>query len=410
MYEPPAWPDQVVRANPGLGKLMPAPIRVLFAKDRLHDTGGTLYLLETLPRLDPSRVAPFLIAFSGWHPIASRFEAVGIKPVFFGRGKWDPRSLRDVLAFVRRHHIDLVHLDGTPTFLFGRLGSRLSGLPTIAHFHSMLRMPPGRAFLNRQPMLAPSRSLAVSAAVRRWAIEELAIAPERIEVLYNGHAIERYTSPSVDARPRVRREFALSDDTAVIGVVGRLDVAQKGQDLMVQAMSMLRARRRDAVALFVGDGPDRARCEALVHQLGLDEAVRFAGHRHDIGEILAAVDVAVVPSVCEEAFGFVALEASAAGRPVVAFASGGLPEVVLHGETGIVVPKGNVARLAEAIANVLDEPGLALRLGEGGRRYAARFGLSGHVSELMDFYDAVLAEHHRSGDRFSGSWREKPTC
>jgi L-malate glycosyltransferase len=386
---------------------MSAPARVLFAKDRLHDTGGTLYLLEMLPRLDQSRVMPFLIVFSGWHPIASRFEAVGIKPVFFGHGKWDPRCLRDVLAFVRRHHIDLVHLDGTPTFLFGRIGARLSRLPMIAHFHSMLPMPPGRAFLNRQPILATSRSIAVSEAVRRWAINELAIAPERIDVLYNGHDIKRYASPSSDARPRIRGEFALADNAPVIGVVGRLDVAQKGQDVMIRAMSMLRVRFPDAVLLLVGDGPDRARCEALVGLLGLDEVIRFAGHRHDVAEILAAIDVAVVPSVCDEGLPFVAIEASAAERPVVAFDSGGLPEVVLHGQTGIVVPKSNIAGLAAAIAKVLDDPGLAKRLGEGGRRHASRFGLSEHVSELMDFYDAVLDEHHRSRGRFFGAWREK---
>jgi glycosyltransferase involved in cell wall biosynthesis len=388
----------------------PRPIRVLFIMDRLHETGGTLYYLHMLPRLDRARVTPLLCAFAPWHPIASRFREVGIEPVFFGRRRWDPRCLTDVLRFVRRCKPDLLHSVGWTSFAFGRLGVHLARRPTILHFHSMLELPRFKALWNRQLMSSRWSAVAVSDAVRRWSIQELGIPPERIEVLYNGLDIERYASPSVDARLRVRREFALSDDMAVIGVVGRLDVAQKGQDVMVRAMSMLRARRREAVLLLVGDGPDRARCEALVDQLGFDEVVRFAGHRHDIAEILAAVDVAVVPSVCEDAFPFVALEASAAGRPVIAFASGGLPEVILHGQTGIVVPKGDIAGLAEAIANVLDEPGLAMRLGEGGRRYACRFGLSGHVSELMDVYDAMLDADHRSRGRFFCAWREKRAC
>ena len=149
----------------------PAPIRVLFAKDRLHETGGTLYYLHVLPRLDPARVTPLLCAFAPRHPIAKRFEAVGIKPTFFGRTRWDPRSVRDLLQFARGHQVELLHLDGATSFSFGRLGARLTRLPTIAHFHSMLQLPPVRTLLNRQPMLSTSRSIAVSAAVRQWAID-----------------------------------------------------------------------------------------------------------------------------------------------------------------------------------------------------------------------------------------------
>ncbi|MGH6945570.1 MAG: glycosyltransferase family 4 protein, partial [Geminicoccaceae bacterium] len=111
----------------------------------------------------------------------------------------------------------------------------------------------------------------------------------------------------------------------------------------------------------------------------------------DIPDLLAAVDVAAVPSMCEEGLPFVALEAAAASRPVVAFRSGGLPEIVLHEETGIIVPKGDADGLAQAIARVLADPELARRLGANGRRHAARFTLSRHVERLMAVYDAILA-------------------
>jgi glycosyltransferase involved in cell wall biosynthesis len=379
------------------------PIRVLFIMDRLHETGGTLYYLHVLPRLDRARVTPLLCAFAPWHPIASRFQEVGIEPVFFGRKRWDPRCLTDVLRFVRRCKPDLLHSVGCTSFAFGRLGVHLARRPMILHFHSMLELPRFKALWNRRLMSSRWTAVAVSEAVRGWSIQEFGISPDRIAVLYNGHDIDRFGSATLDARARIRRELALADDTAVIGLVGRLNVAQKGQDVMIRAMRTLRGMRSDTVLLLVGDGPDRARCEALVRQLGLDDAVRFTGQRSDIPEVLAAVDVAVVPSVCDEGLPFVAIEASAAGRPVVAFDSGGLSEVVLHGRTGIVVPKGDIAGLAAAIAKLLDDSGLAKRLGEGGRRYASRFGLSEHVSELMDLYDAVLDEHHRSRGRSSAA-------
>jgi glycosyltransferase involved in cell wall biosynthesis len=316
----------------------------------------------------------------------------------------------DLVRFARSSEADLLHLEGATSFAFGRLGARAAGLPAVLHFHCMIPLPWPQSILNRRLISRSWQGIAVSEAVRRWSIQACGIAPESVEVLYSGHDIDRFAAPSAAARDHVRREFALDRRAPVVALVGRLDVAQKGQDAMIRAMATLRARFPDAVLLLVGDGPDRERCAALVRLLGLDEAVRFAGHRHDVAEILAAVDVAVVPSLCEEAFGFVALEASAAGRPVVAFASGGLPEVVLHGQTGIVVPKGDVAGLADAIAHVLDDPDLARRLGEGGRRQASRFGLAQHADQLMDLYDAVLDEHHQSRGRTSHAWRKQRTC
>jgi glycosyltransferase involved in cell wall biosynthesis len=371
------------------------PIRVLFVKDRLHDTGGTLYYLQLVTRLDPARVRPMFCALGPWHPIAGPFEAVGVKPLFFGRSRWDPRCLVDLVHWARRCQADLLHLDAWTSFLFGRLGARLVGLPSVLHFHSMLPMPWTRRFLNRQLMSSSWRSIAVSEAVRGWAIQQFAIAPDRIAVLYNGHDIDRFAAPPAGARARIRRELALAADTPVIGVVGRLDIAQKGQDVMIRALPRLRARHADAVVLLVGDGPDRARCEALVHHSGLDGAVHFLGARSDIPDVLAAIDVAVVPSVCDEGLPLVAIEASAAGRPVVASASGGLPEVILHDESGIIVPKGDLDGLVEATARILSDPALAKRLAQGGRRNAARFALSSHVSGLMEVYETALDEHRR---------------
>lgn len=387
-----------------------APTRVLFVKDRLHETGGTLYYLEMLPRLDPNRITPLLCAFAPRHPVASRFEAAGIAPTFFGRRRWDPRCLIDLVRFARSSGADLLHLEGYTSFPFGRAGARALGLPSVLHFQCMLPMPRTRSFLNRHLTSPKWSAIAASKAVRQWAIEELGILPDRVKVLYNAVDVDRFASPSAAARARIRKEFAPADKVPVIGLVGRLDVAQKGQDLMIRAMPAVRAARPDAVLLLVGDGPDRARCETLVRQLGLDEAVRFAGHRSDVAEILGAVDMVVVPSVCEDASPLVALEASAAGRPVVAFESGGVPELILHDQTGIIVPKGRIDALGEAVLRLLQDPDLARQLADGGRRHASQFGMPQHVRRLMDFCDAALDEHRRRAWRPFRLLRKRPTC
>lgn len=152
----------------------------------------------------------------------------------------------------------------------------------------------------------------------------------------------------------------------------------------------MRARCPDAVLLIAGDGPARGDCESLVRSLGLESVVRFLGHRQDVPDLLASMDVVAVPSVGEKSFGYSALEAIAAGRPVVAFVSEGLRQIVLDGTTGFLVPKGDVDRLATSLADVLTDGALAKRLGEGGRLHAQAFSIERHVRRLERLYAQAM--------------------
>jgi glycosyltransferase involved in cell wall biosynthesis len=234
--------------------------------------------------------------------------------------------------------------------------------------------------------------IAVSHAVQRWASRQYALPPQRIRVVYNGCDIERFAAPAPDARARIRHQLNIDEDAALIGLLGRVLVSQKGQNLMIGLMPELRCRRPHAVLLIVGEGPDLESCQRLAARLALGDSVRFAGPRSDIPDLLAAVDVVVVPSLAEEAFGFVALEASAAGRPVVAFRSGGLPEVVRHDESGLLVPKGNAEGLLNAIVHILSHPDLAARLGDNGRRHAAAFTIAQNVQKHTEVFEEVMGQ------------------
>src|SRR5690606_16695451 len=112
------------------------------------------------------------------------------------------------------------------------------------------------------------------------------------------------------------------------------------------------ARCPEAVLLIAGDGPKRDDCEAKVVSLGLDSAVRFLGNRSDIPDILAAVDVVALPS-SREGLPYSALEAMAAGRPIVSFAVGGMVELLCNDETGVLVPAGDGSALAQSLVRIL---------------------------------------------------------
>src|SRR5205823_5713868 len=127
--------------------------------------------------------------------------------------------------------------------------------------------------------------------------------------------------------------------------------------------------------LFAGDGPLRPELEALARQLGIETRVRFLGIRHDVPDLLQAADVFVLTSVSEAA-SLTLLEALAAGRPAVVTAVGGNPEIVRDGREGLLVGRGDVRGVAEAVLKILDDPGLAARLGEcGAARVRACYGL-----------------------------------
>jgi len=142
--------------------------------------------------------------------------------------------------------------------------------------------------------------------------------------------------------------------------------------------------------VFAGDGPLRADLEACARRAGLGDRLRLLGFRSDLARIYAALDVVVLPSH-SEGMPLAALEAMAAARPVVASQVGGLPEVVVDGETGLLFPPGNRRALVEALGALLADPGRRRRLGlSGRRRYEERFTLARMADAYAAIYRAAL--------------------
>jgi len=371
-----------------------SPLKVLFVKDTLGKTGGlvtggTTYLLETLPNLDQTKIEPILCILRPRDPVANHFESTGIYPMFLSRKKLDPRALIDLLRVLRDHKVDLVHLEGKKSLILGRIAARMVNLPAIVHFHDMFPLGPWLQFSQR--CLAPwtAAALAVSQAVQTVAINEYAISKQLVEVLYNGYDFDRFASSAPDACSRIRAELGVADSTPTIGVIGRIVNSVKGQDLLIHAMPKLLERCPDAVLVIVGDGPDRRVCQSLVEKFGLNSKVHFMGQRNDIPDVLAAMDVVAIPSL-SEGLPYVALEAAAAGCPVVAFRTGGIPEVIINHETGLLVEKGDISGLAEAIARILQDQALAVTLKTGACQSAQQFTVERHVRRLEEIYSEVM--------------------
>lgn len=232
------------------------------------------------------------------------------------------------------------------------------GKPQIVHLHYTPGPWLGRVALQRLRDCA--RVVPVSNYIRQLVIEHGAL-PERVKTVLNSVVPAQ---AEAGARERIRTELGLSPEHRVIGHVGRLDET-KGQRETIEALASLTSELPNARLVLVGGGSFREELERLAQNLGVSGRVVFAGVRKDVRACLASFDVFAHPSYSDPC-PLAVLEAQAAGLPVVAFRDGGIPEIVEHGQTGLLSRAGEVDGLAESLRKTLADPELATRLGQAG--------------------------------------------
>jgi glycosyltransferase involved in cell wall biosynthesis len=240
--------------------------------------------------------------------------------------------------------------------------------------------------------------IAVSDFVRDSLVGSGAVS-ERVHVIPNGIELEAFAARS-DVAGGARAELGLSPDALVVGSVGRL-AEVKGQNYLLEAIAKL-PRSLPVVCLLVGDGPRRAHLETIASHLRIEDRVRFLGYRNDIPIVMSALDVLVVSSEIPEAHSLTAIEALAAGKPVVGFDAGGLREVVAHGVTGLLVPPGDADALSQAIREILSAPDRGQEMGRAGARSVDRYGL-GQMAEATEALYLRMLRWRRGARRQLGA-------
>jgi glycosyltransferase involved in cell wall biosynthesis len=224
-----------------------------------------------------------------------------------------------------------------------------------------------KRLLHRMPGLGADRFIGVSDFVVRRLIEVNGTPPEQTVRVYNGIDLSRFDRLGGDA---LQRLLDLPAETRIIFASGRA-MPYKGIAVLLQAAAALRTSHPAVHFAYAGDGPalDEFRREAAALQL---TRFHFLGKRADTPDLVSSATIAVVPSLWAEAFGLTVAEAMAAGVPVVATRVGGIPELITHGETGLLVPPGDPSSLAGAIGILLDDPDLRRRMGARARETASQ--------------------------------------
>jgi glycosyltransferase involved in cell wall biosynthesis len=235
--------------------------------------------------------------------------------------------------------------------------------------------------------------IAISDHIARFTVSRGVRYPSRVRRVY--HGIEPPVTQTLEREgQQIRRDLGIGQDAFVVGNVGRL-APQKGQRHLIAAMPLLLERVPNAHAVIAGAGDLEEYLRDLALELGAAERVHVLGPRRDVPALMHAMDVFAMPSIWE-GFGLVLLEAMAAGRPVVASRVATIPEVVLDGETGLLVPAGDPLALADALAQLAGDPEGARTMGEAGReRLRLHFSIEKMVGDTEMLYREVLEERGR---------------
>jgi sugar transferase (PEP-CTERM/EpsH1 system associated) len=362
------------------------------------DVGGAqLALLRLLAGLDRERFVPTVAClYNGDRAVAQRIRALGIPVTDLGmtaRWRWD--AFGWLYRLLRHERPTILHAWMFHANLPGRVLGRLAGVPIIITSRRNENIGGAmRERFNRWTAHLDDRVVAVCELARQAEIERAGVALEHVVTIYNGVDVTQFPVASVQATAQARRAIGMPVKVPLVGSLGRLH-PQKGFSDLLTAFAQVR-QRIPSVRLFVaGDGELRDDLEAQARSLGMAEAVTFAGVRADVPEILAALDVFVLPSLWEGMPNAV-LEAMASGLPVVATAVGGTPEVVMDGVTGLLVPPQDPGALARAIERLLCDPGLRRTMGRAGRRRVEQhFDIRETVRQVEDLYETLLRARGR---------------
>lgn len=351
--------------------------------------GVTTYLLHVLPLLASAGVELTVCFLRAPHAAAAELHARGIRPVFLDAGKWDPTVALRIAALARHKGVRLLHATGIKATLAARIAARLTGARTLLHVHDL--NDPGGALSALQRLAAQPTDAAVcvSQAVQDLTVTRYHVPPERVRVARNGIPLEALRRQGAGERGRVRADLDIQPGRPVLGIIGRMHPVKGHRALLAMLPAILRRCPR-ALLLVIGDGPERAPCEGLARDLGIAQHVRFLGRRCDVSRLLSAIDLVLMPSE-SEGLGLAAIEALAAARPVIAFAVGGLPEVVVDGLNGRLVQAGDCAAFADAVVETLRDPGRRFSYARGAASSAQSFGVEAHIRRLIECYRMTLA-------------------
>jgi phosphatidylinositol alpha-1,6-mannosyltransferase len=365
--------------------------------------GGAVQRILLLARVFPPRVGGIeSYVYNLYSRLAVDFDVAVITPDWPGSREFDAQQAFKVIRLplsqqigerhrlvllamlllsirtMQSHRPSQIHCDQIDAAIVGRVLSLFGGVPYIVYAYGMEITEQSHVQAKKWAAHGAAAVIAISRFAKAQVLRHWEVEPGRVHVVHPGVDIHKF-HPTIDPT-RVRKKYALVGKRVIL-TVGRLPAGQrtKGHDSVIRCLSSVLEQIPEVVYVIAGDGPARGRLEALARNHRVQGHVVFTGHVSDaeLAELYAACDLFVMPSREEtsphrgtltEGFGLVFLEASASAKPVLGTRTGGIPDAVQHGVTGLLVDPSDEEQLCRAIVTVLTDQRLARRLGDAGRK------------------------------------------
>jgi len=353
--------------------------------------GGAEEMVLNLVRHLPPRFEPMVCCIHEAGPIGEEIRQAGTPVAVLGLepGLRRPFDVGGIRRYLHDTAPQIVHTFLLTASLYGRLAAILARVPIVigTEVNIYERKRRRHAFAERLLMAGTDRVVVSAESVRDFYVRQVHADPARVEVIYN--AVDFAQAAPTENRAAMRASIGVPAAAPVAGVIARL-TEQKGHRFLLDALAA-RPELTEVHAVLVGGGDLERTLGAQAASLGLTPRVHFLGPRRDLGNLLAAMDVFVMPSLWE-GLPLSLVLAMGASLPVVATAVAGIPEVVDDGRTGLLVPPADAHALGAALTRVFADEPLRTRLGRDGRASVLpRFGVDRYVASVASLYDRLLA-------------------
>jgi len=344
-------------------------VRILFLVATFENESDRRIALTLARALNPKQFEIYAACMFKGGPLANEFRQCCKEVVSFNmRNIFDARVIYRIYSFLKKNRIRILHTHLLRSDLYGGLAGKLAGLPIILSTKHNMNSYTAQgklihSFLFRLSSYFPTHIIAVSEALKSYFISMIHVKREKIFLIHNGIPIDKFSS---EFNIHTADKLNSSNTSFKVGFLGRL-VREKGLAYLLHAFHQLNAK--DNLTLFiVGEGPQKTFLQKLCRKLEITDNVQFLGYRTDIEHILSLLDLVVLPSI-SEGLPMVLLEALSAAKPVIATRVGGIPEIIKHGKTGILIPPRDAAAISQAIMQIIQNPTLARTLARNGHRF-----------------------------------------
>jgi glycosyltransferase involved in cell wall biosynthesis len=391
-------------------------------------SGGEIALLRFISALDRKAFEPGVVLFSDGNLVAALRE-ISIEPIImplpaevldarkesltrgllfrFGALLGVAKHISSVRELILREKPALVHTNSLKADIIGGIAARLAGVPVIWHIHDRIApdyLPPFTAALFRTlSRLIPNYVIANSQATMKTL--QLPPGKKAASVVYCGiekpDSVDKKDTVAAHAIGAVKDISAAKDNTKdgecaeTVGLIGRISPWKGQKEFIDAAAIVLRERSQTRFEItgspMFGEDDYLLELHRQIEKLGLADSVRLTGFSNDISDVLSRLTVFVHASVLPEPFGQTVLEAMAAGVPCIATNAGAIPEIVDHEETGLLVPPGDAAAMAQAILRLLRDREFALQLAARAQKIACeRFDITLAAGRIQRIYESIL--------------------